>query len=325
MDDQTKAEIVRQIADLLAEKYVFPQVGEQVADHLRRRLAEGVFFPLLTPAGFADALTQELHAASQDTHLQLDYDPDQAAGGGSTEELMRRHFERARRGNFGFAKVERLAGNIGYLIIREFPPREVAGQIAAGAMAFVAHTQALIFDIRENGGGTPEMVQLLISYLVGEAPQPLSGIYSRNTDHTELFQTLPEVPGTRMLHIPVYVLVARQTHSAAEAFAYDLQALQRATVVGEPTRGGAHLVDFYPLQNMFVLRLPVARAVNPITGKNWQGSGVIPDIEVPAEQALQVAHDRALNQLLGSAQDDDERAFLQAEMEILQSQSENSA
>ena len=319
MDDQTKVEIVGQIADLVAKKYVFPQVGEQIADHLRRRLAEGDPFPSLTPVDFANALTQELHATSQDTHLQLDYDPDQAAGGGSTEELMRHHFERARRGNLGFAKAERLAGNIGYLAVREFPPREIAGEIAAGAMAFVANTQALIFDIRGNGGGTPEMVQLLISYLVGEAPQPLSGIYSRDTDHTELFQTLPEVPGKRMLNVPVYVLVDRQTHSAAEAFAYDLQALKRAIVVGERTRGGAHLVDFCPLQNMFVLRVPVARAINPITGKNWQGSGVIPDIEVPAEQALQVAHSRALNELLESAKDADERAFLQAEMETLQS------
>lgn len=319
MNDKAKMEIVGQIADLAAEKYVFPQVGEQVADHLRRRLAEGAPFPALTPVDFANALTQELYATSQDTHLRLDYAPDQAAIGDSTEELMRYHFERARRGNFGFAKAERLAGNIGYLAVREFTPPEIAGEIAAGAMAFVANTQALIFDIRGNGGGTPEMVQLLISYLVGEDLQPLSGIYSRDTDHIKLFQTLSEVPGKRMLNVPVYVLVDRQTHSAAEAFAYDLQALKRATVVGERTRGGAHLVDFYPLQNLFVLVVPVARAINPITGKNWQGSGVIPDIEVPAEQALQIAHARALSELLGSAKDDDERSFLKAEMETLQS------
>ena len=317
MDAKETIKIITQIANLVAEKYVFSQAGEHVAGQLRNRLADDSFFAALTPVKFAEALTQELQALSHDSHLQLDYDPEQAATGGNSDELMHQHFERVRRTNFGFAKAEGLAGNIGYLAVREFPPPEVAGEVAAGALAFVANTQALIFDIRGNGGGTPGMVQLLISYLVGENPRPLSGIYSRETNETELWQTLADIPGQRMLHAPVYVLVDRETHSAAEAFAYDLQALKRATIVGERTRGGAHLVDFYPLHNLFVLRLPVARAINPITGSNWQGSGVMPDIEVPAEQALQEAHRRALQELWHSAQEDDLRAFLQAEMETL--------
>lgn len=320
IDDKTKAKIVEQIAELLSEKYIFPEISLKIADHLRGAIEECA--PLLTfpPAEFAAALTQDYLSMAQDTHLQLDYDPDRASGGNNTEELMKRHSEHIRRYNFEFSRVERLAGNIGYLSIHGFPPPEVAGQVAAGAMAFVANTQALIFDIRGNGGGTPEMVQLLISYLVEDVPQPLSGIYYRATGQTRTFQTLPELSGTRMPDVPVYVLVDRQTHSAAEAFAYDLQALKRATIIGERTRGGAHLVDFIPFQNTFVLMLPIARAVNPITGGNWQGSGVSPDIEVPSEGALRVAHERVLHQLLESTADEDEREFLQAEMKILQSE-----
>jgi len=315
MEHKTKVEIVEHIADLLAEKHVFPEVGEELAIQLRKRIAENAPFLALPPAEFADALTQELYALAQDSHLRLDYSPERAAGSENTEALMQRHGEQARRNNFGFIKVERLAGNVGYLLVREFPPP--AETVAAGAMAFLANTQALIFDIRGHRGGTPEMVQLLISYLVDEDPHPLSGVYARATGETQAFQTLASVPGQRMPKVPVYILVDRETHSAAEAFAYDLQALKRATIIGQRTRGGAHLVDFIPLHNMFVFMLPIARAINPITGSNWQGTGVIPDIEVPAEQAFPVAHERILNELLASAKDADEKAFLQAEMATL--------
>jgi C-terminal processing protease CtpA/Prc len=161
------------------------------------------------------------------------------------------------------------------------------------------------------------MVQLLISYLVDSEPQHLSAIHARGADQPEAFQKLSEIPGQRMPDVPMYVLVDGQTHSAADALAYDLQALQRATVVGARTRGGAHLVDFYPLYGTFVLMLPIARAINPITGQNWQGVAVKLDIEAPADDALQVAHRAALKDLLALAADADERAFLQAEMETL--------
>lgn len=301
MDEKTARVVIQQIADLLEEKYVFPDVGKQVADHLRQRLADGGIVPTLSPPELAEVLTETFSSLTHDSHLRLDHDPARASGGDDIEELMRRHFEGARRNNFGFIKAERLAGNIGYLLIREFPPTEVAMTIAIGAMAFVANTQALIFDIRGHKGGSPEMIQLLISYLVNEEPRPLTGIYSRATDQIETYQTLTEIPGKRMPEVPVYILVDQQTHSAAEAFAYDLQALKRATIIGTRTRGGAHLVDFIPLKGMFVFMLPIARAINPITNGNWQGTGVIPDVETTPDRALEFAHGEALRELLASA------------------------
>jgi len=315
MHENSTLEVVQQIAGLLEEKFVFPDIGKRVADHLRQWLDDKK--PLLSPPELADVLNETFTSLTHDSHLHINYDPRQASGGDNTEELMRRHFEQALRNNFGFLKVERLAGNIGYLQIQEFSPPEPAMILASGAMAFVANTQGLIFDIRGHKGGTPEMVQLLISYLVNSKPQPLTGIYSRETGQTEAYFTLEEIPGKRMGDVPVYIVVDGETHSAAEAFAYDLQALKRATIIGTRTRGGAHLVDFIPLQSMYVLMLPVARAINPITNSNWQGTGVIPDIEVTDQDPLLIAHHRMLNELLKSVKDSEEKEFLQAELKTL--------
>jgi len=319
MDEKIVYEIVEQIADLISKKYVFPETGEEIAGHVREWIAKDDSYRDHSPADFAEWFTKELDAIAHDSHLRIDYDPKRASGGDDTEELLRRHFGQALRNNFGFLKVERLAGNIGYLQIQEFPPPEPAMTLAAGAMAFVANTQGLIFDIRGHKGGSPEMVQLLISYLVGEEPRPLTGIYSRATGQTETYQTLKEIPGKRMRDVPVYVMVDRQTHSGGEAFAYDLQALKRATIIGTRTRGGAHLVEFIPIKNMYVFILPVARAVNPITGENWQGTGVIPDMEVTDQDPLLVAHRQLLNELLQSAESNEEKEFLKTEMEALES------
>lgn len=319
MDEKIVLETVEQIADLISKKYVFPETGEKIAAHVREWIAKDDSYRDHSPADFAEWFTREMGTIAHDSHLRIDYDPKRASGGDDPEELMRRHFEQALRNNFGFLKVERLAGNIGYLQIQEFPPLEPTMTLAAGAMAFVANTQGLIFDIRGHKGGSPEMVQLLISYLVSEEPRPLTGIYSRATGQTETYETLTEIPGKRMTTVPVYVVVDGETHSAAEAFAYDLQALKRGTIVGTPTRGGAHLVEFIPIKNMFVFMLPVARAFNPITNGNWQGTGVIPDIEVADQDPLLVAHRHLLNELLQSAGDEEEQEFLRTEMKILES------
>jgi C-terminal processing protease CtpA/Prc len=317
MKTDSHSAMLNQIADLIGAHFVFPDLGEQIAAHLRDLAAANGPIISLSPVEFANVVTKEFEKLAHDSHLRLDYDPQQAQFNDDSKALQQHHFTRARRKNFGFIKAENLQGNIGYLALNEFAPRAVAESIAVGALAFVANTSALIFDIRGNGGGMPDMVQLLISYLVDTEPQPLSGIYSRATNLTETWQTLTEIPGQRMVNVPVYVLVDRQTHSAAEAFAYDLQALKRATIIGERTRGGAHLVEFYPLAETFVLMLPIARAINPITGGNWQGTGVIPDIEVPTEAALQVAHRRMLQALIDSESDADEKTFLQSELESL--------
>jgi retinol-binding protein 3 len=184
-------------------------------------------------------------------------------------------------------------------------------------MGFLAGSDALIIDLRDNGGGNPSMIQLLASYLLKPDHKTLlNSFYIRKGDRTEQYWTAPWVPGPRLSEAPLYVLTSKRTFSAAEEFTYDLQSLKRATIVGETTGGGAHpeeehLVAGYPV----VMSLPFGRAVNPITGTNWEGTGVAPDVPAAAAEALAVAHSRALAAIAEKATDPE----LKAEVEFARS------
>jgi hypothetical protein len=193
------------------------------------------------------------------------------------------------RNNYGFRKVEVLPGNIGYIKFDQFHESEEARETAAAALAFVADCEALIFDLRHNGGGTRHMGQFISSYLFDRAIH-LGGQYSRPTDETTEWWTLEKIPGKRFSpEVPVYILTSSMTFSAAEAFAYWLKDLKRVTVVGETTGGGAHPVHERVINDRFWMRVPFARAISPVSKTDWEGVGVIPDIKVPASQALEAA------------------------------------
>jgi C-terminal processing protease CtpA/Prc len=202
----------------------------------------------------------------------------------------------AGKSNFGFEKVERLDGNIGYLDLRGFFDAEAAGETAAAAMNFLGNTDALIIDLRQNGGGSPAMVSLLCSYLFAGERKHLNDLAWRGPEgeRVEQWWTLPHVAGKRYSDKDVYILTSKRTFSAAEEFTYNLKALKRATVVGEVTGGGAHPGGGQPINDHFAIWVPQGRAINPITKTNWEGTGVKPDTEVPANQALTTAHLAAL-------------------------------
>ncbi|MEW6051208.1 MAG: S41 family peptidase [Candidatus Zixiibacteriota bacterium] len=204
-------------------------------------------------------------------------------------------------------KLERLPGNIGYLDLRQFVGAEFAGQTAVNAMGFLANTDAIIFDLRQNGGGDPSMIQLLTSYLLKE-PTHLNSFYIRQTDSIAQFWSAAWVPGQRLEKADVYVLTSSFTFSGAEEFTYNLKNLKRATIIGETTGGGAHPVEehFFPSLH-FGARIPFGRAINPISGTNWEGTGVKPDIEIPADKALVVAQQTALKKLLEKASSEDQK------------------
>jgi C-terminal processing protease CtpA/Prc len=202
--------------------------------------------------------------------------------------------------NYGFFRVERLPGNVAYLDLRVFiDTNEGSSDTATAAMNFLAHTDALIIDLRQNRGGFPTMIQLLCSYLFGSEPVLLNTFAFRAGGRHEEWWTLPDVPGTRYgEQKPVYVLTSAETFSAGEEFAYDLQARRRATIVGEVTGGGANPGAMVPLSHGFAAFIPFGRAVNPVTGTNWEGVGVKPDVPVPATEALRTAQVLALRSLL---------------------------
>ena len=200
--------------------------------------------------------------------------------------------------NFGIHRVERLDGNIGYLDLRRVPVPANAGPAIAAAMELVAGTYALIIDLRRNGGGSPEGVVFWCSYLFTERPTHLNDIFHADTGETRQFWALPYVPGTRYVDRPVYVLTSSHTFSGGEDFCYTLQALGRAQVIGETTGGGAHPTRPFPISPAVHIAIPFARSINPVTGTNWQGTGVVPDVAVPEEQAYDVAYGLALRHVL---------------------------
>jgi C-terminal processing protease CtpA/Prc len=166
------------------------------------------------------------------------------------------------------------------------------------ALHLVSGAAALLVDLRHNGGGDPRTVALVCGHLLEE--QTLL-VTMHERDPARIRQSWSAwVPGPRFgATKPLYVLVGPATFSGAEELAYDLQALERGIVVGERTRGGAHPRDGYRLHPHLELTVPVARPVSPVTGTNWEGLGVTPDVEVPAADALTTAHRLALAALDG--------------------------
>ena len=212
-----------------------------------------------------------------------------------------------RRVNFGFGEIERLKGNIAYLTINEFIPsdEEEVPEAIAGFMSKVADADALIIDLRENYGGSPETVALVASYVFNSEPVHLNDMIGRDGS-VEEFWTLQDVNGTRFNgKKPVYVLTSAETAAGGEEFAYDLQCLERATIIGETTLGAASPQEVFELDEWFRIVVPNRRPVNPITKTNWERIGIVPDISVPAETALEEAHRHALRHICISVESPD--------------------
>lgn len=284
----------RQTIDALAralnEGYVFPETAEKMAAMLERNLGAGAYDDATSARALAQRLTVDLRAISQDKHLSVVPTPRRAAEAG---ESAPNPMANLGADNFGFKKVEILPGNVGYVRLDGFFDGEDAQTAAAAALAFVRHADALVFDLRFNGGGSPEQIRFISSYLFDQ-PTHLNSFYDRLGNKTEEYWTLAEIPGERFApDLPVYVLTSTYTFSGAEEFSYNLKNLGRATIVGETTGGGAHPVTGVRLNDRFIARVPFARAHNPITKTNWEGVGVAPDIDVPAPEAL----DRALAEI----------------------------
>lgn len=314
LDARRQSLIIDSVAVALDSNYVFPDVARKMGRYLREQRKKGAYKDLTSALRFTEALTRDIRHFNNDRHLAVRLqstlpsylnDPDSM----SREDLERRIREEASR-NFGFQKLERLEGNVGYLDLRGFHDARWAGATAAAAMNVLANSDALIIDLRKNGGGESSMIQLLASYLF-DGSKHINSFFYRNGNKTEQSWTQAYVPGKKMSDIPIYVLTSAFTFSAAEEFTYDLKCLKRATVVGETTGGGAHPVMgiFFPSLKVGV-QVPMARAVNPVTQTNWEGTGIAPDIAVPQEKALETAHREALKKILEKSTDEGQRKRL---------------
>jgi len=215
-----------------------------------------------------------------------------------------------------------MPGNVGYVKFNNFFDADMGADTVASAMNFVANTDYLIFDLRDNGGGSPGMVKLICSYLFGDKPVHLNDLYWRKGNKTEEFWTMPSVAGKKFLDKDVYVLTSNRTFSGGEEFTYNLKNLKRATIIGETTGGGAHPGGFERLSEHFGAFIPTGRAISPITKTNWEGTGVEPDIRVPRDQALKTAHLLALNKALEKAKDENLKANLRTVIDRTQKELE---
>lgn len=296
LDAVARARVIDGAIMNLTEYYVFPNVAKQMEDALRTRQKRGEYESVTDGDTFADLLTRHLRDVSHDKHLEVRFSAipiPEPPRGDDAKALWRQQLERM---NCGFEKVERLARNIGYLKFNMFADSEICGPTAIAAMNFLANTEAMIIDLRENRGGQPEMVALLSSYLFSK-PTHLNDLWERKSDTVQQYWTLPYVPGKRLDGKPVYVLTSRRTFSGAEEFAYNLKNLKRATIIGETTGGGAHPVSGHRIDEHFMIGVPFARAINPISKANWEGSGVEPDVKVASADALSTAQKLAAEKL----------------------------
>ena len=290
-----KASAVDAIAKLVAENYVYEDEAKQIAAFLRRQLAAGAYDAIEDPALFAKALTADLRRVGHDEHLEVVVREPEATVPQPPTTPPDWQVDLRRR-NFDFACVERLAGNIGYLDLRSFPPPEIAGDTAAAAMQFLANSDAVIIDLRRNSGGSGDMVVFLATYFF-EQRTVLSRTFRRAENRMTEDRTLPYVPGRRMPSIDVYILTGRGTFSAAEGFAFGMQQTGRATVVGEKTRGGANAGRYRRVSDRLNVFIPVAHAMAATTDKSWDRVGVQPDVPSTYAAALDVAHRRAVEKL----------------------------
>jgi C-terminal processing protease CtpA/Prc len=309
IDTDTQKTVIETLVKDLNENYVFPELAQQMSKDITNRFQNQEYKQITSALEFAKKLTDDMQAISKDKHLRVRFSerelPVRVTRTEPTAEEQTRFIESMKEANFGFEKIERLPGNIGYIELRGFFDHEMGAKTVQAAMNFLANTDALIFDLRRNGGGSPEMVALISSYLFGDQPVHLNSLYWRKGDVTNEFWTKPKEANVKFEGKDVYVLTSNRTFSAAEEFSYNLKNLKRAQIVGETTGGGAHPGGTFRLDKHFGAFISTGRAISPITKTNWEGTGVIPDVPVSKELAFETAYLNALKKSL--AKETDER------------------
>ncbi len=311
IDTKEKKEVIDSVTSILKDNYVFPDVAANMNAFIVKQFKSRAYDEIKDPQKFAAVLTADVQSISKDLHLRIRFDPeniarrrDAARSSADSIAFAERRLQNNKAANYGFREVRILDGNVGYLNLTGFSNVDQgAGAAAAAAMNFLSNTDALIIDLRQNGGGHPSMIQLITSYLYGPDGVHLNNFFDRPNGETTQTWTLPYVPGVRRPDIDVYVLTSRSTFSAAEEFCYNLRNLERATLVGEVTGGGAHPGGIEVATDRYTIWVPTGRAINPITNTNWESVGVEPHIKVAASEALDVAKITALETILKRRKD----------------------
>lgn len=289
LDDTGRREAIESAAAALRNRYIFPDIGEQAAQAIESALADGSYDDLDQRATFAERLTQDLQAVARDKHLRVSAPgapsaPASTAGAAPPPERP--------RAEGGVTRADIIDDDVGYIEVIAFPPPFQFNGAADRAMAALQDTRALIIDMRRNGGGDPQSVTHLVSYFLANGEPVHINTFINRTPATTTFTTREfwsETTPFSYAGKPVYVLTSGFTFSGGEEFAYDMQVMDLAELVGDTTGGGANPGGMMPIAPGLAMFVPSGRAENPITGTNWEGVGVVPDISVPSADALRVA------------------------------------
>lgn len=289
IDHKNKQAAIEQLNQMMIDYYVFPDVAEKTASHLNAQLENGHFDQSKNYGDFADQLTEAVQSINKDKHMRIWPNEPFSAPDDSPERVIEEMLfarKRNRNRNDGFYAVEMLEGNVGYLDLRGFSGSDRARRLTDSYMEILSQSDAIIIDLRKNGGGDPDLVQYLCSYFFDKKIH-LNTLYYRHNDQTIDFWVLDEVNGEKMPDIPLFVITSNRTFSGAEEFAYNMQTQKRATLIGETSGGGANPGGSRPIHDSLSVFIPTGRAINPITKTNWEGVGVIPEIKTSKEEALE--------------------------------------
>jgi hypothetical protein len=295
LDLGERKRVIEVAASNLRQYYADPGAGQEMAESLLKHEKNGDDNAATDPAVFANLLTRQMRDVSHDSHLEVVYsaEPLPAQPGVQTPERVARYRSLMEQQNCTFEKVQMLPHAIGYFKLNSFPEISVCRQQATAAMASLNGAKAIIFDLRDNRGGFPEMVSFIASYLF-DHPEYM---YNPRENTTKQSWTQSPVPESKLADLPVYVLTSARTMSGAEQFSYDLKMLKRATIVGERTAGAAHSGVFHRIDDHFGMGIRETRPVNPFSEADWEGAGVDPDVQAKEGDALDVAQRLALRKL----------------------------
>ena len=295
LDATARTKVIDRVAGLLDGFYVFPEAAKKMSATLRKREARGEYRDMRDGMDFARKLTEDLREVSRDKHVEVRF----SYVVQPADVFTRRPADESKRlaaSNCGFEKAEHLWPNIGYLKFNFFADPEICALTASAAMTFLADSDALILDLRDNNGGRGGMGEFIASYLFAERTH-LDDNFRRADNTTRESWTLPYVPGRKFIDKPVFVLTSKHTFSAGEGLSYVLKNLRRATLIGETTGGGGHSIEFKRIDEHFSVIVPSGRSINPITRGDWEGTGVEPDVKVAAAEALDVAQKLAAEEI----------------------------
>ncbi|GLH72307.1 interphotoreceptor retinoid-binding protein [Geothrix limicola] len=312
-------ETVEALGTALRREYFDPVVASRVSGGLQRRLAEGRYQRVSTLESLAKTLTDDLYAMTNDKHLQVSIAP--VTPPGAVEATAAANTPRevtARRANFGIQRIEILPGNVGYLHLTAFYRPNEAREAIASAMAILRHTDALILDLRDNGGGSSGTLALMASYFCEAQGLPLFDVVPRPPGKVTTFTTEATALQDRNERRPTYVLVSGNTWSAGEGLAFLLQERHRAEVIGEVTQGAGNQAQTHRLNSRFDVTIPNGSVRTAIRNQSWEGKGVLPDIPATSSDSLRIAHTRALQRLLKSAHSGTWRDALESHLRLLE-------